>query len=127
MKRPDGKTAMAFGWGCLGVGVITAGFTGLVETADAFWLCVVISNLGFGIGVLLLSLGYLVQAIWFLPSREIDEAGVELHKCDYCDQKIASPAQPCSALPTADLTNVAERIDSDNCRKILGEKDFLPM
>ncbi|MEC7399959.1 MAG: hypothetical protein VYD00_08085, partial [Pseudomonadota bacterium] len=73
----------------------------------------------------LLALGYLVKAIWFLPGREISSAGIELKRCDYCGLKVTAPSQPCSAIPTTDLTQVASRIDSDNCRRVLAEKGFL--
>jgi len=122
MERPNGSQSTATGW--LLIGVLSAVMAAIAKEMNWLIIWLALANLGIGLGVLLLSLGYLVRAIWFLPAREIDSGGIELQKCDYCDFKVKAPAQPCSAFPTSELENFADRIDSDNCRRVLKQKGF---
>jgi hypothetical protein len=126
LDRPDGSQSTAIGWVFVIFGILSAVMAAIAKDMNWLIIWIALANLGVGLGVLLLSLGYLVRAIWFLPGREMDKGGHELQKCDYCDFKVVGPAQPCSAMPTAELKDAASRIDSDNCRRILAQKGFLP-
>ena len=125
MERPDGSQSTLAGWILVSIGLVAAFMAAAVENHFAFIVLFAVANLGVGLGVLLLALGYLVRAIWFLPGRDLNAAGHELLKCDYCDLKIAAPSEPCSAVPTLELANIASRIDSENCRRVLVKKGFL--
>lgn len=125
MERPDGSQSTVIGWILIVFGALSAVMAAIATDTNWLIIWIALANLGIGLGVLLLSLGYLVRAIWFLPGREIDSGGIELQKCDYCGIKVLAPAQPCSAIPTIELANVADRIDSDNCRRVLKQKGFV--
>jgi len=126
MERPDGSRPTAIGWILIVAGVFAALFAAIAPDFNWLVIWIALANLGIGLGVILLSLGYLVKALWFLPGREIDSDGAELQECNYCGIKVIAPAQPCSAIATDELMNVADRIDSDNCRRVLKQKGFLP-
>ncbi|MGY6550590.1 MAG: hypothetical protein ACXIT4_01705 [Erythrobacter sp.] len=127
LERPDGSTATSFGWVLVVVGILAALVAGIAETTNVLIIAAAVANLGIGLGVLLLSLGYLVRAIWFLPGREITIIDPALQKCDFCDIDVLLPALPCSAVPTEELASISsEQIDSDNCRIILRQKGLLP-
>jgi len=126
MERPDGSQSTAIGWAFVIFGILSAVVAAIAKDMNWLIIWIVLASLGIGLGVLLLSLGYLVRAIWFLPGKEMDNGGLELQKCDFCDFKVTAPAQPCSAIPTSELVDVADRIDSDNCRRVLKIKGFLP-
>lgn len=128
-ERPDGSTATFIGWVLIAIGVLAAFFVAGAETPAGFWFSIGLANLAIGLGVLLLSLGYLVRAIWFLPGRDFagqQPTDAPINQCAYCELVIREPALPCSAVPTAELVELADRIDDDRCRKILHDKGFLP-
>jgi hypothetical protein len=125
-ERPDGSIPTLMGWILVIVGIFSALFVVITETPTTFWLATTLAQLGVGLGVLLLSLGYLVRAIWFLPERERSEDGAILRKCDYCGFKAAEPSIPCSAVPTDHLMDNAHRIDSERCITALKLRGFLP-
>ena len=105
-ERPDGSTASTVGWFLIFVGVVSAFFAASAETSAWWWFLLAAANLGVGVGVLLVSLGYLVKAIWFLPGREIEEAAKETHApdpCDWCGQLIAAPNKPCASFESERL------------------------
>jgi hypothetical protein len=125
MQRPDGSQSTVIGWILIGAGIFAALFAAISPNLNWLIIWIGLANLGIGLGVVLLSLGYLVRAIWFLPGREFDADGAELQKCDYCDFKIAAPSQPCSAMRSDQVGGAADRIDSDNCRRVLALKGIL--
>ncbi len=70
-KRPDGSKPTLMGWVLILVGgvvaiVSTGAHTDALANGGLFGLGAI------ALGVFLVSLGYLVKAIWFLPGREID-------------------------------------------------------
>jgi hypothetical protein len=134
MDRPDGSTATVIGWCLVIAGVLAAFFVGQVDSPTAFWLCLAIANLGVGLGVLLLSLGYLVRAIWFLPGRQtksdrdrpLSEVTVtDPDECEWCGIVVTAPAKPCSAFTTEQLPIAAGRIKSVTCRNQLEARGHL--
>lgn len=134
-ERPDGSTATAIGWVLVAIGIIAAFFVTSSESPSGFWFSIAISNLGVGLGVLLLSLGYLVRAIGFLPGREVSarrpsiavlpaktfEDGV----CEWCNTTVHAPARPCSAFTEAQLPIAADRIKSKVCKSELDARGHL--
>jgi hypothetical protein len=130
LQRPNGEGATIWGGLSLVLGVIAAFIASGAETLQGFWMAIGIANLGIGLGVLLLSLGYLVRAIWFLPGREIEEAEVAdptaLPKsnqfCDWCDQLVDYPYSPCSALDEGALRKNMKKITSAKCVAALEER-----
>ncbi len=133
-ERPDGSTATAIGWGLVAVGVLASFFVAQADTPVGFWLSIGIANLGIGLGVLLLSLGYLVRAIWFLPGRSdlepesltlesADEVFVE--ECEWCGVVVQTPAIPCSAFTSEHLPIPSNRVSNAACIKALGDRGYL--
>ncbi|MGB7374237.1 hypothetical protein [Pontixanthobacter sp.] len=102
-ERPDGSQATTFGWVLIIVGLLAAFVAGTAETFDAMVWAAVSANLAIGLGVILVSLGYLVRAIWFLPGREIKDVPEPVEKeadgtfCDWCHLWVPGPARPCSS------------------------------
>jgi hypothetical protein len=115
-------------------GVLVAFFLGQVESPTAFWLCLAIANLGVGLGVLLLSLGYLVRAIWFLPGRQTMSdsdralskvAEADAGECEWCGVTVHAPAKACSSFSEEQLPIAANRITSPTCRNQLEARGHL--
>ncbi len=127
-KRPDGSVATAIGWVLIVIGVIFAFIAATAQTSFA----IALTNLGIGLGVVLVSLGYLVRAIWFLPGREIPlhqsiaEQEPTLIPCDYCGLDIAAPLLPCSAISAEELMRREDEIDDEKCTILLRERGILP-
>ena len=130
MQRPNGEGATIWGGVSLVIGVIAAFIGSSAETIQGFWIAIAVANLGIGLGVLLLSLGYLVRAIWFLPGREIEEiensAALPASNqfCDWCDQLVAYPYSPCSALEEETLLKNLSKITSAKCLEALEERSI---
>lgn len=127
-ERPDGSVATLIGWVLVAIGVLAAFFVSSADSPSGFWLSIAISNLGIGLGVLLLSLGYLVRAIWFLPGRELPTRQMAQSRadpalgsdvCAWCAKTVSSPARPCSALTAEELPVSADRVQSKVCRSEL--------
>jgi hypothetical protein len=139
--RPDGSVATAIGWVLVAVGLVAAFFGASAETVTGLVTAVVVANLGIGLGVLLLSLGYLVHAISFLPGREDASAPVSAKRttasstgaaspasaaaCEWCDVNVPAPALPCSALSGADIPVDGSRLKSATCKRQLGKRGLL--
>jgi hypothetical protein len=118
-ERPNGSNATAAGWTLLALGVIAALFSGSTETFGAWVFALGLANLGIGLGVLLLSLGYLVRAIWFLPGREIPreerpQAAVSLSVCTWCDRDM-TPYRACSTVSDEENRLRAPRLRDEAC------------
>ena len=128
-NRPDGSTATLVGWLLVVIGVVAAFFTASAETSNGWLFGLAIVNLGLGLGVLLLSLGYLVKAIWFLPGREPPSPqqepaiGAALVKCDWCGRTPAA-GSPCSQIPHDKLVQIATKITSPVCQEQLAQHGF---
>ena len=134
MERPDGSTPTAIGWGLVTLGVVASFFVTFAETPTGWWFSLALANLGIGLGVLLLSLGYLVRAIWFLPGRE--GGAIPSHKapqsmsetsdiCEWCGVSVQGPAKPCSAFRGDQLPVSAARVHSPVCRAELEKRGHL--
>lgn len=106
-ERPDGSQATAIGWTLIVVGGIAIFVAAGAETFEGMVWGALVANLGIGLGIILLSLGYLVKAIWFLPGREIEAAqprqeqsgkdgGDGFHFCDWCHLGLYAPDVACS-------------------------------
>ncbi|MEE4537444.1 MAG: hypothetical protein V2J51_03000 [Erythrobacter sp.] len=105
--RPDGSQATTFGWLLIIVGLIAAYMGAEADTIEGTIWGAITANLGLGLGMILVSLGYLVRAIWFLPGRGDQETELEkapyiapeqasFHHCDWCHLKVQHPAIACS-------------------------------
>lgn len=102
-ERPNGSQATLFGFALIVIGVLALLVGGGAETFEGMIWSAVIANLGIGLGIVLLSLGYLVRAIWFLPGREIEAdapTSTEIKQsgvfCDWCHLWVEAPDKPCS-------------------------------
>ena len=123
-QRPDGSTATAIGWLLIAVGVIAALFTGAAESSGGWILGLAMANLGIGLGVLLLSLGYLVRAIWFLPGREglsqpepsrATTSPSSETTCEWCERILPAGKTTCTALSPTQLSKVADKVTDPTC------------
>ena len=129
-ERPDGSVATILGWISLVVGVIAGFLATGADSVDGFWLSLAIANLGVGLGVLLLSLGYLVRAIWFLPGREaplkdsknIPAVEMATVNCEWCGIDVRAPNTPCSGNSLDRLREVKSQITSAKCLAELRER-----
>jgi hypothetical protein len=118
-ERPDGSIATGIGWVLvvLGLGI---GFFGMrAGTSEGLFTAFAFANLGIGLGVLLLSLGYLVRAIWFLPGREIPGGAApdSLAKptfCQWCDRDMF-PYNACSSATEEINLGRAPRLSDEIC------------
>ena len=123
-ERPDGATATGIGWSLIAIGVVAALITSSVETSSGWIIGLALSNLGIGLGVLLLSLGYLVRAIWFLPGRaDVPEPDATRSpdspwtdtKCDWCERVLPAGKTTCTSLSPAQLEKVAGKVKDPTC------------
>jgi hypothetical protein len=129
-ERPDGSVATTVGWVLIAGGVVCAFLAASAETSEWRWFLLAAGNLGVGVGVLLVSLGYLVKAIWFLPGRETAaaieaETTPEPAPCDWCGQVIAAPNKPCAAFETERLKTFVPRITNEKCLVALREHGLI--
>jgi len=127
--RPDGSNATALGWVLVVVGVISAFVAPGTETFSAMVFAFGLANLGIGLGVLLLSLGYLVRAISFLPGRDEQtvqtDAPATATSCDWCAQSVKAPGRPCSAVQHDDLVLAAPNVANPKCQTELLARGYL--
>lgn len=127
-SRPDGSIASVIGWFLVIVGLI-AGF--VAANADSFEGMIIglaICNLAIGLGVLLLSLGYLVRAISFLPGRAMPPealASAVTVDCDWCGQSVRKPNEPCASVDVEKLRGIAPTIANPRCRQAFSERRLL--
>jgi hypothetical protein len=126
--RPSGELPTALGWILILVGVIPAFMAGGSRSMESTILGYLIAQLGIGLGVLLVSLGYIVRALWFLPGREIPRESplqvAERFSCDWCDQTVAAPHKACSMFDPEKLASVAPQIRNGVCRDTLVARGF---
>lgn len=117
IERPDGSQATAIGWTLIAAGLLAIFFAAGAETFEGMVWGALVANLGIGLGIILLSLGYLVKAIWFLPGREIEDDNKEglinssppstaaWEDCEWCNLRVYGPARPCSLQGEEELRN----------------------
>ena len=134
-NRPDGSTSTAIGWLLVAIGVVAAFFIGNAESMGGMIFAAALTNLGIGLGVLLLSLGYLVRAIWFLPGRDaavqisanVPASQLTETQCNWCERVLPAGKTTCTSLTTVQLAKVANKVKDPAClvqfeqRGILGE------
>ncbi|WP_152553586.1 hypothetical protein [Erythrobacter longus] len=122
-ERPDGSQATASGWVLVAIGVLAVFVAAGAETFEGMVWGALVANLGIGLGILLLSLGYLVKAIWFLPARDIETADAKnenlgsegadgFHFCDWCHLGLYSPDVACSRQSEEEILADVESKDS---------------
>jgi len=123
-ERPDGSTATGIGWALIALGVVAAFVTGGGELSGGRIFAFALANLGVGLGVLLLSLGYLVRAIWFLPGREVAQQCVSggpntppsaYSTCDWCERVLPAGKTTCTSLSPSQLAKVAGQVKDPTC------------
>ena len=131
-ERPDGSVATPIGWFLIMIGIVGAFAAANAETTNGLLLGVALANLGLGLGVVLVSLGYLVKAIWFLPGREISADQVEattsaqLNKCEWCD-RAPSTGKPCSNFSENGLLELSRKVRNPICQSELGKRGYGPI
>ncbi len=133
--RPDGTKASMIGFILIAIGVFAVIMSVNADSFEQSIWGLILANLGIGLGVLLLSLGYLVRAIWYLPAREMVEDNSQTQiidtceDCDWCGIKVYLPASPCSSQNEEIITNYLENnpnIELESaCRNKLIERGFL--
>jgi hypothetical protein len=129
-NRPDGSNATAIGWALVVVGVLALFFFPSAETVAGMVFAVALGNLGIGLGVLLLSLGYLVRAIWFLPGRDIpvertSARAVSTTDCSYCGRDM-TPYRACSSVDDETNRSRAPRMNDETCLAAFRSKGLVP-
>jgi hypothetical protein len=117
--RPNGSNATMAGWVLVVAGVLAAFFSRSAESVGAWVFALGIANLGIGLGVLLLSLGYLVRAIWFLPGREVPKEAIpqtmrQPSYCEWCERDM-SPYRACSTVSDEENRQRAARLRDEAC------------
>ncbi|WP_164117150.1 hypothetical protein [Sphingorhabdus sp. Alg239-R122] len=131
LERPDGGTVIGAGSFLLCVGIIAMFVVVNAETVNTFTISLAIAQIGIGLGVLLIALGYVVRAIWFLPGREIEKQVIASSNaavsetCEFCDQKVFAPNKPCPKIPSERLTKIASQIDNEQCRTYCIKNGYL--
>ena len=130
IERPDGSVVTTIGWCLIVIGVIGAFVAASADTTNGLITGLALTNFGLGLGVILLSLGYLVRAIWFLPGREIEttnfgnRAGrIEGETCDWCGRSPAS-GKPCSAFSGEALSKISVKIANPVCQEQLRQRNY---
>ena len=121
--RPDGSNSTAIGWLLIVVGVVAAFFIGSAKSVGGMIFAAALTNLGIGLGVLLLSLGYLVRAIWFLPGREVGAhvpnrspaSPLADTTCNWCERVLPAGKTTCTSLTSAQLAKVADKVKDPAC------------
>jgi uncharacterized membrane protein YcjF (UPF0283 family) len=122
------------------IGIIAAFLSATAETPEALLLGTTIASSALGVGIILILVGYIVRALFFLPGREVLEAeitgtisgvtspvGTETLKiaCEWCDQWVALPNVPCSDVELQRLREIAGDITNSKCRVQLMEHGIL--
>ena len=120
-ERPNGSTTIGFGWFLVAIGVIAALFCGSGDP-QIFLIAFAIAQGSLGLGILLISLGYVVRAIWFLPGREIEKpqifASIAASQCEWCGLEIKEPGRACSQVPHEQF-GAGFKVGNDVCKQKL--------
>ena len=131
---------MVTGWVLIVIGIIAAFLSATAETPEAWLLGTTIASSALGVGIILILVGYIVRALFFLPGRDVSEAEmtgtisgsvspiqVEPLKiaCEWCDQWVALPNVPCSDVELQRLREIAGDITNSKCRVQLMEHGIL--
>ena len=132
LERPDGSVVTPIGWILIICGIVSAFFAATAESINGTLLGVALANLGIGLGVLLLSLGYLVRAIWFLPSRQIvanEQSGESGEKsvnsaCGWCGRRLPTGSIACTSLTHEQLCEVGPKVPDPVCQKQLHDRGY---
>jgi hypothetical protein len=123
-NRPNGSNSIAVGWILVVIGIIAALFSG-TDDLRTFTLALAVGQVGLGLGILLISLGYIVKAVWFLPGRDIPiskETSAPIpNECQWCGAIVSKPGLPCSAI-SPDSFGTGFKIGSKVCREKLKER-----
>lgn len=120
-QRPDGSVATGLGWALVVLGIVAAFMGAGAETMPGWIIGLAFANLAIALGVLLLSLGYLVRAIWFLPGRDsaapapTTVSPSTANRCDWCERDLPGGAVACTALSPERLTRVAHKVTDPVC------------
>ena len=135
-QRPNGEGPTAVGWTLIILGVLLAFFAGTADEISVLLvLGLLLAQLCIGLGVLLVSLGYIVRAIWFLPGRDHvsqltlgpDQVtgSVPPARCAWCSEEVIAPNRPCSEVEPEKLAAWAPNARKHSCRLALVEHKFL--
>ena len=139
MDRPDGASAKTVGWTLIAIGICACFVSANADQIRTFWLAIAIANIGIATGMILISLGYVVHAISFLPSKadlnsailreEPDgelrgESELEVNRCEWCELNVARPFLPCSDVGTEELQRRSATVSSIVCQTQLKERGF---
>ena len=130
-ERPTGELPMGIGWLLIAIGVVAIFVAGGSRSFEGTILGYLIAQLGIGVGVLLVSLGYIVRAIWFLPGRSVNQATaptdpvrVEMTACDWCAQQVPRPNKPCAVIDPDKMARLAPSVENPKCRDALAAHGF---
>ena len=130
-ERPDGSTPTIIGWVLIVVGLVSVFLFVNAETVTGVTLSIAVGQGSIGLGVLLLSLGYLVRAISFLPARETvpivqtaPTSSLNQQVCTWCERSVREPLEPCSAVREERLRELAPSVRSEACREQLEKRGF---
>ena len=129
-QRPTGEVPTGLGWMLIIIGVIAAALAAGSETLEGTILGYLIAQLGIGLGVLLVSLGYIVRAIWFLPGRSVsvtapaNSAAAQTTECEWCGQHVPQPNKPCAQVDREKMARLAPGIKNRHCRQALAQQGF---
>jgi hypothetical protein len=129
LERPDGSVATPVGWLLIMAGVTGAVIAASAETMTGMLLGFGMANLGFGLGVILLSLGYLVRAIWFLPGRDILASEgrpppAASTQCSWCDRQLPARFRTCTSFDHDSLLKVAPKVIDPVCQQQLCQRGY---
>jgi len=132
LERPDGSLVTPIGWTLIALGILGVIIGASAESMGGMLAGWVLANLGLGLGVLLLSLGYLVRAIWFLPGRDIAAAEASdpsalmsaVTACDWCGRQLGAGFRTCTSFDHESLAKVSMKVRDRVCREQLRERGY---
>ena len=134
VERPSGEAVMMVGWVLIVIGVFAAFVMGGTSNPQTFMLALAVAQIGLSLGILLVPLGYLVRAVYFLPGREVTKAelsGIAVHQesertgCEWCGQSVLAPNKPCSEIGHERLIEIAGDVTNSKCQVQLVEHGYL--
>ena len=134
VERPSGANVMTVGWVLVVIGVFAAFVTGSTGNPQTFMLALAVAQIGLSLGILLVVLGYLVRAVYFLPGRDVTKAELsgigdyqepERTECEWCGQITIAPNKPCSEIGHERLTEIAGDVTNSKCQSQLVEHGYL--
>lgn len=138
MERPDGSQVTTIGWVLIAIGGLAVFIGAGAETFEGMVWGALVANLGIGLGIILVSLGYLVRAIWFLPGRSIEDEPVQeseahadgddgFHFCDWCHLGLFAPDVACSRQTETEILADVESKNSlrPECERELKKQGLL--